>query len=172
MNCVVPVATSVDKTQTGVNQLPYIGCCDGHRHSPRNNYVPQVLRRGGMGTLLMDLLTPSEDAHHATRFDIELLTQTVLTTTRWLQSELSGRLWPLGNFGASTGAAAALQAAARSGQSIAAVVSRGGGPISPASMTCARYGAPPCCWWVVTIRQWSKSIALPTPNLRSPDAPG
>jgi len=98
------------------------------RHSPRNNYVSRVLRDSGFGTLLMDLLTPAEDADYATRFDIALLTQRVLTTTHWLQTHPSCSKLPVGYFGASTGAAAALQAAARLGSAISAVVSRGGRP--------------------------------------------
>jgi putative phosphoribosyl transferase len=98
------------------------------RHSPRNNYVARVLREGGIGTLLMDLLTPQEDAVYETRFDIALLTRRLLTATRWLQSDKSSADLPLGYFGASTGAAAALQAAAQLGPDIRAVVSRGGRP--------------------------------------------
>jgi putative phosphoribosyl transferase len=98
------------------------------RHSPRNNYVARVLRDSGIGTLLMDLLTPSEDADHATRFDIALLTQRVLATTHWLQTDPSCSMLPVGYFGASTGAAAALQAAAQLGSAVGVVVSRGGRP--------------------------------------------
>ena len=98
------------------------------RHSPRNNYVAQALRDNGIGTLLMDLLTPHEDTVYATRFDIPLLTRRLLTATRWIQAESQTRALPIGYFGASTGAAAALQAAAQSGPIIGAVVSRGGRP--------------------------------------------
>lgn len=98
------------------------------RHSPRNNFVAGVLRAGGIGTLLMDLLTPQEDAVYATRFDIALLTGRLLTATQWLQQSEYTNSAPLGYFGASTGAAAALQAAALLGKDIAAVVSRGGRP--------------------------------------------
>ena len=98
------------------------------RHSPRNNYVAQVLRDYGIGTLLMDLLTPHEDTVYATRFDIPLLTRRLLTATHWIQAESQTRALPIGYFGASTGAAAALQAAAQSGPIIGAVVSRGGRP--------------------------------------------
>ncbi len=97
------------------------------RHSPRNNYVAGVLRDAGVGTLLMDLLTREEDMNYETRFDIPLLTRRLLAATDWLKdSEHAGDL-PIGYFGASTGAAAALQAAARVAE-IAAVVSRGGRP--------------------------------------------
>jgi len=101
------------------------------RHSPRNNYVAQVLREAGIGTLLMDLLTPEEDLDYQTRFDIPLLSQRLLAATNWIkaQRELHElQELPFGYFGASTGAAAALQAAAIRGNEISAVVSRGGRP--------------------------------------------
>jgi len=98
------------------------------RHSPRNNYVAGVLRQAGVGTLLMDLLTPGEDRDYAQRFDIGLLTQRLLEATRWVGSEPAIRDLPLGFFGASTGAAAALEAAAALGERARAVVSRGGRP--------------------------------------------
>ncbi len=98
------------------------------RHSPRNNYVARVLRNGGMGTLLMDLLTPEEDMDYQTRFDIPLLTNRLLAATRWLKNDKQTQSLPVGYFGASTGAAAALQAAALLGNEINAVVSRGGRP--------------------------------------------
>lgn len=96
------------------------------RHSPRNNFVAQVLRKSGMGTLLMDLLTREEDMDYDTRFDIELLSGRLETATRWLKDEMPGMR--IGYFGASTGAAAALKAAVSMGEVIGAVVSRGGRP--------------------------------------------
>jgi dienelactone hydrolase len=98
------------------------------RHSPRNNYVARVLRDAGLGTLLIDLLTREEDMDYETRFDIPLLTRRLLAATRWLQDDERTRSLAIGYFGASTGAAAALQAAAAMGGRIAAVVSRGGRP--------------------------------------------
>ena len=98
------------------------------RLSPRNNYVAGVLRGAGLGTLLIDLLTRQEDMDYATRFDIPLLTRRLLAATRWLQNEERTKSLAIGYFGASTGAAAALQAAAEEGDRIAAVVSRGGRP--------------------------------------------
>jgi len=98
------------------------------RHSPRNNYVAGVLRQAGVGTLLMDLLTPSEDRDYARRFDIALLTQRLLDAARWVVSQPATCELPLGFFGASTGAAAALEAAAILGADARAVVSRGGRP--------------------------------------------
>jgi putative phosphoribosyl transferase len=98
------------------------------RFSPRNNFVAQVLRRAGIGTLLMDLLTEPEDAIYETRFDIHLLTDRLLLATRWLHKQADTQHLVIGYFGASTGAAAALKAAAVLGSSIGAVVSRGGRP--------------------------------------------
>jgi putative phosphoribosyl transferase len=98
------------------------------RHSPRNNFVAQVLQSAGMGTLLMDLLTPREDSTYETRFDIDLLTRRLEGATHWLIDQPPSASLEIGYFGASTGAAAALQAAATLGPSIGAVVSRGGRP--------------------------------------------
>ena len=112
------------------------------RLSPRNNFVAGVLRAGGVGTLLMDLLTPQEDAVYETRFDIALLTRRLLAATLWLQESGYAKNLPLGYFGASTGAAAALQAAAQLGGEIAAVVSRGGRPYLAGSPDLARVVAP------------------------------
>jgi putative phosphoribosyl transferase len=111
------------------------------RHSPRNNFVAQVLQSAGMGTLLMDLLTPQEDATYETRFDIDLLTQRLERATRWLMDQPPSASLDIGYFGASTGAAAALQAAATLGSSIGAVVSRGGRP-DLAMSTLARVQSP------------------------------
>ena len=97
------------------------------RHSPRNNYVAQVLREHGIGTLLMDLLTPEEDRSYSRRFDIDLLVERLLAVAKWAGVQPETAALPLGYFGASTGAAAALRAAAAD-SSIAAVVSRGGRP--------------------------------------------
>ena len=98
------------------------------RKSPRNTVVARVLRAAGLGTLLTDLLTEGEDADPRTRFDIDLLTRRLVAVTRWLREEPPTRDLALGYFGASTGAAAALRAAAELGPAIAAVVSRGGRP--------------------------------------------
>jgi dienelactone hydrolase len=98
------------------------------RFSPRNNYVAQILRQAGIGTLLMDLLTEQEDSAYETRFNIDLLTERLLLATRWLQEQPRTKDLKIGYFGASTGAAAALKAAAMEGSKISAVVSRGGRP--------------------------------------------
>ena len=112
------------------------------RHSPRNNYVAEVLRDQGIGTLLLDLLTVAEDQDYQTRFDIALLTQRLLEATRWIRRHAPTRHLLLGYFGASTGAAAALQAAAAMGADIAAVVSRGGRPDLAGSPALAQVKAP------------------------------
>ncbi|HUJ78984.1 MAG TPA: alpha/beta hydrolase [Nitrospiria bacterium] len=98
------------------------------RHSPRNNYVARVLRRAGVATLLMDLLTEEEDRDYEARFDIDLLTRRLVSATRWVGAQTTTRRLAVGYFGASTGAAAALNAAARLGDAVGAVVSRGGRP--------------------------------------------
>lgn len=98
------------------------------RFSPRNTYVAKVLQQQGIGTLLFDLLTRAEDQDYALRFDIDLLTQRLLAATLWLQKNAATKTLKTGYFGASTGAAAALQAAAKMQDAVAAVVSRGGRP--------------------------------------------
>lgn len=97
------------------------------RHSSRNKYVANVLNETGFATLLFDLLTPGEDASYENRFRIELLSERLVTVTRWLQARPGFDLH-IGYFGASTGAAATLEAAAQLGTNIMAVVSRGGRP--------------------------------------------
>ncbi len=98
------------------------------RHSPRNNHVARVLHAHSLGTLLLDLLTPEEDLDYSQRFDIPLLAGRLLAATRWLRAQEQTAALPLAYFGASTGAAAALQAAAGLGPEIRALVSRGGRP--------------------------------------------
>jgi putative phosphoribosyl transferase len=100
------------------------------RNSSRNQFVAQTLRDAGLGTLLFDLLTPEEEAidiytRHL-RFDIGLLAERLVNATSWLKGEFD--YVRAGYFGASTGAAAALVAAAELGDVIGAVVSRGGRP--------------------------------------------
>lgn len=102
------------------------------RHSPRNRYVASVLQQSGLATLLLDLLTPEEEAvdlrtRHI-RFDIGLLGQRLVSSTDWLARERNIGNLPIGYFGASTGAGAALVAAAQRPDSVHAVVSRGGRP--------------------------------------------
>lgn len=98
------------------------------RHSPRNRYVAGVLHRAGLATLLFDLLTPHEELRRANVFDIELLAGRLGEVTDWVRHQPGCAGLPVGYFGASTGAAAALWAAAAPGADVAAVVSRGGRP--------------------------------------------
>jgi len=96
------------------------------RKSPRNNFVAEVIRDRGLGTLLFDLLTEEEDRIRENRFDIPLLTDRLVAVTEWLWAREDVRDVNIGYFGSSTGAASALRAAARQGDDVDAVVSRGG----------------------------------------------
>jgi putative phosphoribosyl transferase len=108
------------------------------RHSPRNRYVAQILRQAGLATLLIDLLTADEEqidlrTRHL-RFDIQLLADRLVGATEWLERNPETRDLNIGYFGASTGAAAALVAAAERPESVKAIVSRGGRPDLAASV--------------------------------------
>ncbi|HVN51832.1 MAG TPA: hypothetical protein VMT43_10390, partial [Acidimicrobiales bacterium] len=98
------------------------------RHSPRNRFVASVLYEAGLGTLLLDLLTPAEELHRANVFDIQLLATRIEAAGEWLGQQPAARGARLGYFGASTGAGAALWAAATPGNDVGAIVSRGGRP--------------------------------------------
>ncbi|MFC4634602.1 dienelactone hydrolase family protein [Dokdonia ponticola] len=98
------------------------------RFSPRNTYVARILQEQGLVTLLFDLLTKEEDAIYKNRFDIKLLTQRLIAVTKWVKKQKELTDFPIGYFGASTGAASALKAAAILKEDIVAVVSRGGRP--------------------------------------------
>lgn len=98
------------------------------RFSPRNQFVARSLQEAGLGTLLLDLLEEVEADDREKVFDIGLLAERLQSAADWLRSEPGTRHFRLGYFGASTGAAAALVAAARRPENIAAVVSRGGRP--------------------------------------------
>ncbi|HET9647955.1 MAG TPA: phosphoribosyltransferase family protein [Microlunatus sp.] len=98
------------------------------RHSPRNRYVAKVLNDAGIGTLLIDLLGESEEADRARVFDIPLLAGRLGSCVRWLVERPDTAMSPIGLFGASTGAAAALYATSDLGSLVSAVVSRGGRP--------------------------------------------
>jgi len=102
------------------------------RHSPRNRHVAQFLREGALGTLLIDLLTSGEEKAEAAtghlRFDINLLGERLVALTDWLRAQPDTCGLSVGYFGASTGAAAALVAAARRPEIVRAIVSRGGRP--------------------------------------------
>jgi len=102
------------------------------RHSPRNRYVAQVLNQAGFATLLIDLLTPDEEAVDRQtghlRFNINFLAERLIDATQWLAQNLHIHNLRIGYFGASTGAGAALVAAAQRPEAISAIVSRGGRP--------------------------------------------
>jgi putative phosphoribosyl transferase len=98
------------------------------RFSPRNIAVAEALNRQGIATLLFDLLTPAEEAVRANVFDIPLLAERLAQAVDWIERELTIGRYRIGLFGASTGAAATLVAAARLGNRVGAIVSRGGRP--------------------------------------------
>jgi pimeloyl-ACP methyl ester carboxylesterase len=103
------------------------------RFSPRNRYVARLLNDAGLATLLVDLLSPEEEAYDVRtggrlRFSIYFLADRLMGATDWIEQQRETRHLPLGYFGASTGAAAALVAAARRPEHVRAVVSRGGRP--------------------------------------------
>jgi putative phosphoribosyl transferase len=98
------------------------------RHSPRNQAVARALHDAGLGTLLFDLLSPDEEADRANAFDIPLLAGRLVAATAWLLEQEDARGVPIGFFGASTGAGAALWAAAEPDSPVRAIVSRGGRP--------------------------------------------
>lgn len=112
------------------------------RHSPRNRRVAAELRRNGLATLLLDLLTPEEDRDHENRFDIALLAERLAFAVRFLAESPATRGLPVGLFGASTGAASALRVAAATPDAVRAVVSRGGRPDLAGAATLARVRAP------------------------------
>lgn len=98
------------------------------RLSPRNRQVAQTLNDAGIATLLFDLLTPSEERDRRNVFNVRLLSSRLVDAVRWVENRTGTSELPLGLFGASTGAAAALVAATEPGLNVRAVVSRGGRP--------------------------------------------
>jgi dienelactone hydrolase len=98
------------------------------RFSPRNRLVAHHLQKGGIATVLVDLLMTDEEDDRRKVFDIDLLADRLLMASAWLRQNTATKHLPLGYFGASTGAGAALQAAARARFPVAAIVSRGGRP--------------------------------------------
>ena len=98
------------------------------RNSPRNRFVASILQRAGLGTLLLDLLSPAEEQDRANVFNIELLAYRLNAASYWLRNRPGAAPFTVGYFGASTGAGAALWAAAEQGQRIGGIVSRGGRP--------------------------------------------
>ncbi len=112
------------------------------RHSPRNQFVAGKLREAGLATLLIDLLSVDEDVDYAMRFDIGLLTDRLVDAANFLSKDKRTAGLPVGLFGASTGAAAALEVAARVPDRIAAVGSRGGRPDLVPAPTLRKVKAP------------------------------
>jgi putative phosphoribosyl transferase len=112
------------------------------RKSPRNRAVARDLNRNGFATVLFDLLTEREDSDRASRFDIALLAERLGAVVSSLELEVGLAHLPVGLFGASTGAAAALTVAARNPEAVAAVVSRGGRPDLAGRDELARVAAP------------------------------
>ena len=112
------------------------------RLSPRNNFLAEKLREGHVGTLLVDLLLPAEDTVYETRFDIPLLTRRLATVAQWIAESRAANDLPLGLFGASTGAAAALRLAGSEKAKVSVVVSRGGRPDLAGSLALRNVRAP------------------------------
>ncbi|TFY96680.1 dienelactone hydrolase family protein [Ramlibacter humi] len=116
------------------------------RHSPRNRWVASQLQEAGLGTLLFDLLTPGEQEEDERtrihRFDIELLSERLRVAAEWALALEGGEPPAIGFFGASTGAAAALSAAAEMGSRVGAIVCRGGRPDLAGSSALAKVRAP------------------------------
>lgn len=112
------------------------------RLSPRNNHVAHGLRDAGLATLLIDLLTPAEEQDQANIFDILLLASRLKAATHWVRLLPETAALPVGYFGASTGAGAALLAASGPDADIAAIVSRGGRPDLAGSAALAHVRAP------------------------------
>ena len=129
-NAALPGTLGVPESANGV--VLFAHGSGSSRFSPRNAYVARELQRARVGTLLFDLLTPDEERRDSLtreyRFDITLLATRLVAATRWLDAQPEFSRLPIGYFGASTGSAAALLAAAELGTRIAAVVSRGGRP--------------------------------------------
>lgn len=98
------------------------------RMSTRNNYVADLLFERGFSSLLFDLLTRQEDLIYENRFDVELLTDRLIKVTQWVGTNNDIKNFPMGYFGASTGAASALSAASQLNNKVKAIVSRGGRP--------------------------------------------
>lgn len=124
----VGLAGSLHVPRTAKAVIVFAHGSGSSRFSPRNRVVAKALNGQGFATLLLDLLTEDEEADRTNVFDIPLLAERLLDAMRWLDSDAWTGGVPLGLFGASTGAAAALVAAADAGPRVRAVVSRGGRP--------------------------------------------
>ena len=115
-------------TENAIGMVIFSHGSGSSRLSPRNNFVAGILQEKKLSTLLFDLLTEEEDMSYQNRFNIDMITLRLIDVTHWVQQQKELAGLPLGYFGASTGAASALRAAAFYGQDIKAVVSRGGRP--------------------------------------------
>jgi pimeloyl-ACP methyl ester carboxylesterase len=137
------------------------------RMSPRNTFVARALNDRGIATLLFDLLTPAEEADRANVFNISLLADRLADAVRWLDGQASIDRLPLGLFGASTGAAAALVAAQKLPRRVGAVVSRGGRPdlAETRSTTCTHR---PCWSSAAPILASSSSTSRRLPDCEDP----
>jgi dienelactone hydrolase len=128
----VELEGELDIPESAIGIVMFVHGSGSSRHSPRNRLVAKGLRRGGLGTLLFDLLTHREEqidlVTRRLRFDIDLLAERTLGATDWLLAQPLARDVRIGYFGASTGAAGALLAAAARPWAVGAVVSRGGRP--------------------------------------------
>lgn len=133
-NIVVPVSDAVSLSgilsvpERAVGVVLFAHGSGSSRLSPRNTFVADMLNENHIATILIDLLTETEDAIYETRFDIDLLTERLDAISQWITSYETIRQLPLGLFGASTGAASALNLAAISPDRINSIVSRGGRP--------------------------------------------
>jgi putative phosphoribosyl transferase len=131
--CVIPagdvrLAGTMDWPAAPLGAVVFAHGSGSGRASPRNLAVARSLNESGLATLLFDLLTEAEARDRANVFDIELLARRLVQATAWLRGQPDAGTLPIGYFGASTGAAAALVAAAELGEEVGAVVSRGGRP--------------------------------------------
>lgn len=124
----VQILGSLDLPAQAVGVVVFAHGSGSGRHSPRNQFVAAELRKHGLGTLLIDLLSEDEEQDRSNVFDIRLLARRLSTAARWLGDQDETARLPVGYFGASTGAGAALVAAAEHPKVVKAVVSRGGRP--------------------------------------------
>ena len=124
----IGLAGNLQKPKNAYGLVVFAHGSGSSRLSPRNTFVARALNDRGIATLLFDLLTSAEEANRANVFNIPLLADRLVDAVHWIDHEASIANFPLGFFGASTGAAAALVAAAKLPGRVGAVVSRGGRP--------------------------------------------
>lgn len=124
----ISVAANLSHAKDPVAMVIFAHGSGSSHLSPRNNFVADVLNQNHISTVLADLLTPEEDKIYENRFNIDLLTDRLVRVTEKVVEQFTFNELPIGYFGASTGAASALDAAAFLGDTIKAVVSRGGRP--------------------------------------------